>query len=274
MHLSQRPMGILPKIRFLCTTGVVLASFVSLVVIDHNIARAQVSEPARFVEEADWPPFTPAYQGATSEGLSYDLISAVFGRIKMPFTLELYPQKRMLRLLERGQRDGATVISRNAVREKFISFSEPIFQKRGLIFFNKKKHPNFSWKSYSDLKGLSIGTVLGHNYGDEFATAVNEFGLLTKKYRREHKTFELLNAERLDIVLSIELVGRKLIAQREYGDAIEAAERPYFLKNYHIGISRLSPLRGRLGEINRAIIELKGEGTLDDIVHRHLKKKK
>ena len=201
-------------------------------------------------------------------------ISAVFERIKTPVTLELFPMKRVLRLLERGERDGATVISRNAVRDKFISFSEPIFQKRGLIFFNKRKHPNFSWKSYSDLKGLSIGTVLGHNYGDEFATAVKEFGLLTKKYRREHKTFELLNAGRLDVVLSIEMVGQKVIVQYEYGDTIKAAEKPYFLKNYHIGVSRLSPLHGRLGEINRAILKLKGEGVLDDIVHRHLQKKK
>ena len=56
----------------------------------------------------------------------------------------------MLRLLERGERDGATVISRNAERENYISFSEPIFQKRGLIYFNRKKHPNFSWESYSE----------------------------------------------------------------------------------------------------------------------------
>jgi hypothetical protein len=65
-----------------------------------------------------------------------------------------------------------------------------------------------------------------------------------------------------------------MIAQHGYGDTIEAAERPYYLKNYHIGVSRLSPLRGRLGEINQAILELKGEGALDDIVSRHLDKKK
>ncbi len=272
--MSQRPMGISSKTRLQRIAGVVLASFVSLVAIDHNLARAQAAEPARFVEEVDWPPFTPAYQGMTKEGLSYDLISAVFERIKMPVTLELFPQKRMLLLLERGERDGATVISRNAKREKFISFSEPIFQKRGLIYFNKKKHPNFSWESYSDLKGLVIGTVLGHNYGDEFLSGVKEFGLLIKEHLREDKTFQLLNLGRLDILLSIEMVGRRMIAQHGYGDTIKAAERPYYLKNYHIGVSRLSPLRGRLGEINQAILELKAGGTLDDIVSRHLEKKK
>ena len=120
---------------------------------------------------------------------------------------------------------------------------------------------------------MSIGTVLGHNYGDEFLSAVKEFGLLTKKYRRERKTFELLNAGRLDIVLSIEMVGRRIIAQHDYDSMIAAAERPYFLKNYHIGVSRLSPLRGRLGEINQTIMDLKGEGALDDIVRRHVEKK-
>jgi ABC-type amino acid transport substrate-binding protein len=207
-------------------------------------------------------------------GIPYDLISAVFMPINVPITLELFPMKRVLRLLKRGERDGATVISRNAEREKYITFSEPVFQKRGLIYFNKRKHPNFSWNSYSDLKGLLIGTVLGHNYGDEFLSNAKKMGLLIKQYRREHKIFELLNAGRLDIVLSIELVGRKVIAQQEYGDTIEAAEKPYLLKNYHIGLSQHSSLRHRLGEINQAIIKLKGDGTLDDIVNRHLEKKK
>jgi polar amino acid transport system substrate-binding protein len=166
--MEQRLMDISSKTRLLRIVGVVLVFFVSLVTIDHNLARAQAAEPARFVEEANWPPFTPAYEGMTKEGLSYDLISAVFERIKMPVTLELFPMKRLLILLKRGKRDGVTVISRNAEREKFIIYSKPIFQKRGLIYFNKKKHPNFSWESYSDLKGLMIGTVLGHNYGDDF----------------------------------------------------------------------------------------------------------
>lgn len=267
-------MGIKSKTRLLRRAGIFLVLFFFLMTIECISARAQAAETARFVEEVDWPPFTPASPGMTTEGLSYDLISAVFERIKIPVTLELFPMKRVLRLLEKGERDGATVISRNAEREKFISFSEPIFQKRGLIFFNKKKHPNFSWQSYSDLKGLLIGTVLGHNYGDEFLSGVKKLGLLTKEYRRENKAFKLLNAGRLDITLSIEMVGQRMIAQHEYGETIEAAERPYYLKNYHIGISQHSPLHGRLDDINRAIMELKSNGTLDDIVHRHSKKKK
>ena len=107
----------------------VLVSFVFLVAIDHNLAYAQTAKPARFVEEIDWPPFTPGYEGMTKEGLSYDLISAVFRQIKIPVTLEIFPQKRVLRLLKRGERDGAIVISKNADREKYITFSTPIFQK-------------------------------------------------------------------------------------------------------------------------------------------------
>ena len=264
-------MGITSMTRLHRIVGIILVSFV-LASGNHNLACAQAGEPARFVEEVDWPPSTPAYAGMTKEGLSYDLISAVFGRIKMPVTLELFPQKRMLRMLRQGARDGATVISRNAEREKFIGFSAPIFQKRGLIYFNRKKRPDFSWRSYADLKGLVIGTVLGHNYGNEFQSAVKELGLLTKAYRREHRTFERLNAGRLDIVLSGKMVGRRLIAQRGYGDTIAAAEMPYYSKNYHIGISRRSALLSRLGEINRAIVDLKADGTIDGIVSRHLDK--
>ena len=76
-------MRISTKTSLLRIDGGVLAFFVLLVAIDHNLAHAKTVKPERFVEEFNWPPFTPDHEGMTKEGLSYDLIFAVF----VPITL-------------------------------------------------------------------------------------------------------------------------------------------------------------------------------------------
>ena len=61
-------------------------------------------------------------------------------------------QRHLLKLLESRRRDGATVITRNAKREKFLLISERVLQMRGFVYLNPKKHPEFTWKDYSDMR--------------------------------------------------------------------------------------------------------------------------
>ena len=72
----------------------------------------------------------------------------------MPVTLELVTQRHLLKLLESRRRDGATVITSNAKREKFLPFTEWVFQMCGFVYLNPKKHPGFTWKEYSDMRGF------------------------------------------------------------------------------------------------------------------------
>ncbi len=79
-------------------------------------------------------------------------------------SLQLPPMKRVLIKLKDGSTDGATVISKNEERLKFLRFTIPIMQKRGLIYYLKNRKNPISWNDFKDLKGLKIGIVLGNNY--------------------------------------------------------------------------------------------------------------
>lgn len=228
------------------------------------------AQDIRFVEESDWPPFTPDYIGFANEGLSFDLMTEILGRIDQTFTLELLPQKRVLSRLRTGTADAVTVVSKNKERERYINFSVPIFQKLGLVWFNHSRTPNFEWQSYEDLKGLKIGIVLGHNYGDDFIAAVKKYDLTLEPVTREEQNFAKLKAGRVDVVLSVEMVARQIFRNYKYMGVFSAAEKPYYSKDYHVGFSKASPSKSLLPKVNQAIRGAKSEGVLQKIVARHV----
>ena len=233
-------------------------------------ANAENTPSILFVEESDWPPFTPDHFGLAEEGMSYDLMSEIMTRTGLSFSLELYPMQRVLELLKRGKADAATVISKNEQRSEFIVFSDPIFQKRGLIWFNKRERNLFEWTQFSDLKGLSIGIVRGHNYGDEFHQAVADFGLNTVEVTRVEQSFAMLKAGRLDVVLSTDIAALGLFKNPSYKGIFGSAEKPYYAKHYHIGFSKESSFVELMPQINQSIAEARKAGTLQSIVEKYI----
>lgn len=215
-------------------------------------------------EEADWPPFTPEKYGKVEEGLSYALMDAIFSKLQVNFDLELYPQKRMLQMLREGTKDAATVISINTERSAYIAFSKPIFQKKGLIYHRSDR--NFQWNSYEDLKGLKIGIVRGHNYGDEFKNAVKEYNLTLVEVSTVEQNFKMILADRIDIFLAVELTAIQLLRKPMYTNKISPASKPYYTKDYHIGFSKNSKAIYLLPDVNRIIDSMKKDGTLQDII--------
>lgn len=233
-------------------------------------AKAESPPRLRFVEEANWPPFTPNAMGLTETGLSYDIVSEVARRIGADFQLELFPQNRALQMLKSGERDGMTVISKNAEREAYLLFSDPIFQKRGLIYHDKARLPAFAWSRPDDLAGRKIGLVSGHNYGDElekfFAAHADDVEYVTSI----EQNFQKLALGRIDLLLCIEMTAAEFLRNPQYGRKIAAATRPYYEKDYHIALSRLSPAAGRLPQVNAAIAAMKADGTLSRLIGRHV----
>ncbi len=219
-------------------------------------------------EEANWPPFTLEPEGIATKGLSLALMQLVFERLDVNVKLHLYPMKRVLLLIQQGRIDGATVISRSASRDKFLVYSDPIFQKKGLIYFSSPQTLT-QWQNYHDLKGLSLSVVLGNNYGDEFNAAKASIPLDVIAVRTIEQSFQLLALGRVDAVLAVDWSARAVIKQQALFKVV-AADKPYFAKDYHIGIGQASPFAGRLEDINRVISEIKSDGSLNALLDRYI----
>lgn len=233
-------------------------------------AGAESPPRLRFVEETNWPPFTPNATGLTETGLSYDLVREVARRIGADFQLELFPQNRALQMLKTGERDGITVISKNAERDAYLLFSDPIFQKRGLIYFDKARLPGFAWSRADDLAGRKIGVVRGHNYGDELEKFFIAHADDVEHVTSIEQNFQKLALGRIDLLLCIEMTAAEFLRNPLYGRKITAAARPYYEKDYHIAFSKLSPAARLLPRINAAIAAMKADETLPRLIGRHV----
>lgn len=222
-----------------------------------------------FVEEANWPPFTPNNYGQTKEGLSYILMQAIFSRLDIEVDLELYPQKRMLLMLKNTRKDAATIISKSEERLKFLDYSDPILQKKGYIYYLKDNNPNFSWEEYKDLQGLSIGVVAGHNLGNEFEEAIKKYNLQIQRVSQSKKNFDMLLNRRVDIILSIEPTANYFLKDPMYGNKISHASKQYYSKYYYIGFSKKSKAKNILPKVNNIIREMKKDGSLQKILSQY-----
>jgi polar amino acid transport system substrate-binding protein len=224
----------------------------------------------RFAEEANWPPFTSDKFGIATEGLSLELMRAIFSRLGIEVEIELLPQKRMLDYLRRGAKDGATVISINKERQEYLEFSEPLFSKRGYIYYSSSRKDPLIWDDYSDLQGLTIGIVSGHNYGEDFTGAVTSYNLDIKTLSRALQGFDLLLTNRLDCFLSINLTANYLLADSKYSGRISHAPKTYYYKDYHLAFAKKSAALPLMPKVNEVIIEMKKDGSMDRIISSYL----
>lgn len=263
-------------IRIITITGCFLASIILTLhvvpTVPSLLSLADAGEAPNviyFAEEANWPPFTPNKFGKAEEGLSLALMQAIFSKLGIEVEIELLPMERVLYYLREGQKDGATVISRNAERSKYLEYSEPLFAKRGFVYYRKDRKEPINWNDFADIKGLRIGIVSGHNYGDEFNRAVWRNDLKTISVSKEKQLFEMLMAERIDCFLCIDLTAEYYLKEQTYKGKIVPAAKSYFHKDYHIGISKKSKFTALLPKINEVIIRLKRNGSINRLLSQY-----
>ncbi|MBF0099395.1 MAG: amino acid ABC transporter substrate-binding protein [Desulfobacterales bacterium] len=222
-------------------------------------------------EEAEWPPYTYEKSGTPSKGLSLALMTEIFSRLKIDMDFKLFPQNRCIEQMREGTRDAMTLISKNKEREKFLEFSEPLVESRGLIYYSSTRKTPFIWDSLSDLKGHRIGIVLGYNYGDDFIKSREKYALKVSEVTTLEQNFEKLIVGRIDIMLANQAEASEFIRRNlEYHEKLKAADKPYLSYFYHIGFSKKSSARVLLPKINEIIQQMKAEGILDKIIAEYL----
>jgi polar amino acid transport system substrate-binding protein len=215
-----------------------------------------------FAEEANWQPFTPDTFGMTEEGLSFRLMREIFSRLGIRITVELFPQRRLLQVLQSGEKDGATIISKNAERLTYLDFTDPLFAVHGYLYHLAARKPPLEWNDFSDLKGLIIGTTAGHNYGDDFNRAVSRHRLNIIEVNREEQGFQMLSAGRLDAFLCFDITARQYLRDEKYKGIIVHASRSVHDKDYHIAFAKKSGARRLLPKVNAVIREMQEDGSL------------
>lgn len=230
---------------------------------------AQTVASLKFAEEYKWAPYTTEAEGLQSQGLSYDLVTELGKRLGLPATVEAYPFERVLAMVKSGERDGITEISRNADRELFLVFSDPVSQKIGRFYALSSKASGASIATFADLKGKTVLQVAGNSYGADFDAAVKTHGIKVEKANDLETSFRMLAAGRADYALAVQAVATATFKQAEFANKFAAVGIPYQTTNYGFALAKASPAAALLPKVNAAIAAMRADGSLARILAKY-----
>ncbi|MEF2230857.1 MAG: transporter substrate-binding domain-containing protein [Pseudodesulfovibrio sp.] len=159
--------------------------------------------PARLVCDV-WPPYQYKTEGRVT-GFSTEMVEAVYERLGTPISsMEVFPWKRALEILESGNAEGLFSVNKTRDRAIFARFpEEPLFEAPWIIW-TKRESPI---RTLDDLKGRSVGVVIGYSYTPEFWEFIQTYCKVEQVTTDDINLQKLAN-ERLDAVAA------------EYGNAL------------------------------------------------------
>jgi len=145
----------------------------------------------------EWPPYV--YQeDNVKKGFDYEIMISVFEKMGYTVDFNLYPWKRCISMMQNKQADAILDISSNEERKKFMYFpDEKISDSSSVLFCLKGK--KYTFNKLEDLKGLTIGTLLGYEYSKE----INEANFFKKEeVNNLEQNFTKLEKGRIDLFIS------------------------------------------------------------------------
>ena len=193
----------------------ILALFISLVLLAAIAVSATVvfttEPPARLVCDI-WPPYQFNSEGRLA-GFSVEMVKAVYQRMGTPIrSLESFPWKRAVNILESGNAEGLFSVNRTRDRDIFARFpEEPLFEAPWIIWTRKES----TVRTLDDLKGKRVGVVIGYSYTPEFWEFIQTYCKVEKVTTDDINLHKLAN-RRLDAVAA------------EYGNA------RYIIRDRHL----------------------------------------
>ncbi len=218
-----------------------------------------------------WPPFTIGKEGGHAQGgISIELCRAIFSRLDLKLTSKLLPWKRALMYLKTGEADLTFPLIRNKERSTYLAFTDVVMNDKSRVWFlTERSGGPIEWETVEDLKSYTIGIVSGYTHDEIFVQAIKKGILKTERCLSYKEGIKKLLHSRMDILLGSESVIYSLVkAHPEWKGKIKFTPKFSGQHAYRIGISKKSPLVALFPEINRLILEMKTDGTIDQILNQ------
>jgi polar amino acid transport system substrate-binding protein len=211
----------------------------------------------------DYPPYLYHEEGQQT-GLYLDIVDITLKAIDQPYSLKTVSFKRGISQAEAG--DGIIIgIFKTDKRMQGLDFSEPFYQERVSVFFNKQQTPLL--KTVEKLDGLNIGTLLGWSYGSEFDEARVNNRFFTSESKLETNLY-LLAKGRLDAVIHSELSAFYILNKLGLKDKVFLASEPLSLGNIYIAVKK-GTNKELLKKINKKLSEPKHIKAINVLIEKY-----
>ncbi len=210
-----------------------------LLLIFTQISSADSSKVIRVCWESEMkPPFLMRSARGELKGIIVDLLNKIFITEAIHVKNLVYPWKRCLLDLERGNVDIVPNASFKLSRSKFAHYSKPIYTTNLSFFYLKSRFPNAAkFSNIEQFKAYVVGGISGFNYSfykDDITidTGVHSRRGLIHKLIKHRIDFAILQRE---VFFSMYINNIKYIKNIGY---VKAPKK--HIKNYHILVSKKS----------------------------------
>ena len=226
---------------------------------------ASLATDVNVVHSGKWPPYADA--SLPGQGMAVEIVTTALKRAGYTTYIRIDSLDRILQGGALGVYDVFATPWYSEARNQYLDYSEPYLESD--IRFVKKKGKKFTYESLADLKGVMVGTVQDYAYDEDF----NESRDIIKIPERNLiQNLLKLTQGRVDLTLDDELVLQYDINRYMPNSMseLEFLPKPLAVRGIHIGVSRENPDHAKIvADFNKAIQDMKKDGTFDSIVAKH-----
>ena len=220
-------------IRRLCSTA---SHLIQVCLALFSIGATAAGPKTITLANGEWPPYTS--ESLPDYGSVSRLVTAAFAHEGIKVNYVFFPWKRALEESRAGKLDGTLIWARTDDREADFLYSDAVLTTNYVLFFRKDKPVH--WNRLEDLRGLTIGGILGSTPTGEYA-ALAQQGV----FKREVAATDALNLRKLAAghldAAGIEMeVGRYLLANEvsDIADSISYDPKPIVVVPDYLLISK------------------------------------
>ena len=217
------------------------------------------------VHSGSWPPY--ADEDLPEQGLAIDLVTTALKRAGYSTRVKTASLKQILEGSKTGIYDVFATPWYTMDRDRYLDFSQPYLQSS--IHFIKRKDLPFEYTRFDDLENMTVSVVEDYAYEEDFneSTAIEKISTSSLI-----ENLRMLIGREVDLTLDDERVLRYTINQSmpQSMAALEILAKPLAMRGINIGVSRKNPDHAMIvARFNKAIAEMKKDGTHDRIVQKH-----
>jgi ABC-type amino acid transport substrate-binding protein len=231
------------------------------------LAAAASDQPTPLIlVTAPYPPFVNPPGDKQGEGIDIEIAREAMRRGGYKVEIKYVPWNRALLMLERGEADFTTTISRSGDRNRYLAWSEGY--RTGTVYsFYAKKGTGQPLKTLDDLDGHSLCITLGYFYPDVIAKRPKT------KYENGpamSNTVAMLAKGRADYMVVNGIAGTWEINRLGLADQLELQPLSFSSKSpTYMAFSVARPYQKPLDAMVRALAEMAKDGSIAKIEKKY-----
>jgi polar amino acid transport system substrate-binding protein len=214
-----------------------------------------------------YPPFVNPAGDPQGEGIDIEIAREAMARAGYELEVRLVPWKRALSMLERGEADLTTTISKNGDRDRFLAWTNGYRNSVRYHFYTRSDAP-FTVQRLEDLDGHVLGVTTGFFYPPKLTErskqTVRTGGSLTA-------TVQMLHVGRTEIIIVNGLAGAWEIQRLKLAQDLRLHPFTYSSDSpTYMAFSRARGLTKALDDMNAALAAMAKDGSIARIEKKYV----